>query len=65
MRNVDRKEAKSAAWIVEAVSYAGYCLERAYEDKDDIEELLPLAFAFVVFNASDLEVVLPGRFTIV
>ena len=37
-------------------------MERAYEDEDDIEEILPLAFAFVVFNASNFEVVLPSRF---
>ena len=65
MINVDRKEAKSAAYIVGEASCAGYCsdcLVRAYEDEDDIEEILPLAFALTVFNASDFEVVLPGRF---
>ena len=47
-----------------AVSCAGYCSGcwGAYEDEDDIEEILPLALALVVFNTSNLEVVLPGRF---
>ena len=68
MRNVDRKEAKSAAWIMEVVSCAGYCsdcLGRAYEDEDDIEEILPFAFAVVVYDIHDFEVVLPGRFWLV
>ena len=65
MRNVDRKEAKSAAWIMKGVSYAGPgldCLGRAYEDEDDIEEILPLAFALGIFDASNFEVVFPSRF---
>ena len=37
----------------------------AYEDEDDIEEILPFAFALVVFNASDIEVVFPGGFGLV
>ena len=68
MRNVDRKEAKSAAWIVEVVSGAAYCSDcsgRAYEDEDDIEEILAFPFAVVVFDGSEFEVVLPGRFLLV
>ena len=65
MRNVDRKEAKSAAYIVKAVSCAEYCLRWAYEDEDDVEEILPLALALGVFDASDFEVVLPGRFGLI
>ena len=68
MRKVDRKEAKSAAWIVKGVSCAGCCsdcLGRAYEDEDDIEEVLPLALALAVFDASYFEVVLPSRFLLV
>ena len=68
IRNVDKKEAKSAAWVVEAVSFAGYRLDylvRAYEDEDDIEKILPFALALVVFDTSDFEVVFPGRFWLV
>ena len=36
-----------------------------YEDEDDIEEILPFALALVVFDGSDAEVVLPGRFWLV
>ena len=38
---------------------------QAYEDEDDIKEILPLALALVVFDASYFEVVLPGRFGLV
>ena len=31
-----------------------------YEDEDDIEEILPLSFALMVFNTSEVEVVFPG-----
>ena len=68
MRNVDRNEAKSAAWIIEAVSCTGHCSGYsgwAYEDEDDIEEILPFAFAVVVYDIHDFEVVLPGRFWLV
>ena len=66
MRNVDRKEAKSAAWITKGVSYARHCSDcLANEDEDDIEKILPLAFALVVFDASNFEVVFPGRFWLV
>ena len=37
-------------------------LPGAYEDEDDIEEILPLAFAFVVFDVGKFEIVLPGGF---
>ena len=37
----------------------------AYEDEDDIEEILPLAFALGVFDASDVEIPLPSRFWLV
>jgi len=37
-------------------------LARAYEDEDDIQKLLPLAFAPTVFFLSLVDVVLPGRF---
>ena len=40
----------------------GVLLGQAYEDEDDIEEILPFAFALVVFDGSDTEVVFPGRF---
>ena len=40
-------------------------LGQAYEDEDDIEQILPFAFAFVVFDGSDAEVVFPGRFGLV
>ena len=33
-----------------------------HEDEDDIENILPFALALVVFDGSDAEVVLPGRF---
>ena len=68
MRNVDRKEAKSAAWIMKAVSYAGPCLGylgRAYKDEDDVKEILPLALALAVFDASDFKVVFPSRFFLI
>ena len=65
-RNVDRKDAKSAACIVKGVSYAGHCSDcLADEDENDIEEILPLAFALAVFDASNFEVVFPGRFWLV
>ena len=53
---------------MKAVSYAGPCLDclgRAYEDEDDVEEILPLALALVVFDASDFEVVFPSRFLLI
>ena len=37
----------------------------AYENEDDIQETLPLALALGVFDASDFEVVLPGRFGLI
>ena len=37
-------------------------MRRAYEDEDDIEEILPLALALGVFDFSNLEVPLPSRF---
>ena len=40
-------------------------LGQAYEDEDDIEQILPFAFALVVFDSSDAEVVFPGRFGLV
>ena len=40
-------------------------LGQAYEDEDDIEQILPFAFALVVFDGSDAEVVFPGRFWLV
>ena len=67
MRNVDRKEAKSAAWISEESAMLGSsgCLIWPYEDEDDIEQILPFALALVVFNGSGAEVVFPGRFGLV
>ena len=68
MRKVDRKEAKSAAWIMKGVSGAGRCsdcLGRAYKDEDDIEKILPLALALAVFDASTFEVIFPSRFLLV
>ena len=68
MRNVDRKEAKSAAWMMEAVSCVVYCSDcsgRAYEDENDVEEILPLALALTVFDASVFKVVFPSRFLLV
>ena len=35
-----------------------------YEDEDDIEELPPLAFALIIFNASEVEVVFPSRLSL-
>ena len=62
MRNVDRKAAKSAAWIIKGVSYAGYARSVwPHEDEDDIEQILPSTVALVVFDGSDAEIVLPGR----
>ena len=40
-------------------------LGQAYEDEDDIEQILPFAFALIVFDFSDAEVVFPGRFWLV
>lgn len=33
-----------------------------YKHENDIEKFLPLALALAVFNRSDIDVVLPGRF---
>ena len=66
MRNVDRKEAKSAAWIIQSIRQTiRIILGQAYEDEDDIEQILPFALALVVFDGSDAEVVFPGRFGLV
>ena len=40
-------------------------LGQAYEDEDDIEQILPFALALVVFDGSDAEVVFPGRFWLI
>ena len=40
-------------------------LGQAYEDEDDIKEILPFALALVVFDGSDAKVVLPGRFWLI
>ena len=40
-------------------------LGQAYEDEDDIKQILPFALALVVFDGSDAEVVFPGRFGLV
>ena len=65
MRKVDRKEAKSAAWIMKRVSGIGRCSGQAYEDEDDIEQILPLALALAVLDASIFEVISPSRFLLI